>query len=101
MPTNIFPNVSTTYGAEASPFSTALFTNSTASSAQLLSPPGFYFIVTGAQNNVQFTDNMGTTYRTLIPVSSQGMVWSDGTTVQITNTSTGGSSARYYQILAN
>ena len=101
MPLNIFPNTSATYGTESSPFSTAQFSTTTGNSATVLSPPGFYFVVTAAHNTVQFTPDMGATTTNIIGTSSTGMVWSDGLTVQIKNDATGTTSARYYSILGN
>lgn len=97
----IVPDVAlagSTYGSGASMFDTEATTVTTASSATVLSPPGFYFVITGAQNSVQYSPDGGGTYRTLLPASSESMVWSDGITVQVTNTSTGGTSARYVRI---
>lgn len=102
MPLSIFPSntlANSTYGQETVPYASEAHTVTTANSATVLTPPGFYYVVNGAQNSVQYTPNAGGTYRTLIAASAGGMVWSDGVTVQITNTSTGGTSAFYAQVL--
>lgn len=101
MPVLIYPNVESTYGNVDSVFESELHSVTTASSATVLSPPGFYFVVTGAHNTVQYTPDAGTTFRTLVGTSSGGMVFSDGKTTQITNDSTGGTSAFYTQIRGN
>lgn len=104
MPITIYPSAglaNSTYGAAYSPFAAPKSTVTTASSATVLSPAGFYFVNNGAQNSVQYTPNAGSNYFTLIGASTGGMVYSDGTSVQITNTSTGGTASTYVQILGD
>lgn len=101
MPLLIYPNSLTTYGAEASVFGATQNNTTTASSAQTITPPGFYFVITGAHTTVQFTPDNGGTYNNIVAVSSTGMIFSDGQSVQLKNDATGGSTARYWQILGN
>lgn len=94
----IFPTSPGTFGTNTSPFGTENTTPTTASAVTVL-PAGWWMVLNGAQNTVEYSPNSGTTWRTLIAASVGGLVWSDGENVQIANTSTGGTSSYYTQLL--
>lgn len=100
--TEMFPTSPGTYGGTTSPFGTENVTNSNSTATRAaLSPPGFWMVTTGAHNTVRYSPDSLNTFRTLIAASSAGVVWSDGYSVDIYTDATGGTSARYTQILGN
>lgn len=94
----IIPSVPGNWGGEASPYGSYTTTGTVTGAAVTLSPPGWYWIKTGAHNTVQSTAVSGTTTVTLLPASTTGTVYSDGTST-IVNDSTGGTAANYAKIL--
>lgn len=64
---------------------------------------GLWMVACSADDLVEYTPDSGTTFRTLIPAGSGGVVYSDGFNVRIRNTGvadTGGIKTFYTEILA-
>ena len=99
MVVQVFPPSPGNFGSSTSPFGTENVSTSTATATITLTPPGFYIIVTGAQNLVQYSPNSGGLWRTLVAASTTELIWSDGQNMRIYNTSTGGTTTFYTQIL--
>lgn len=85
------------FGSTGSAFS-AESTTTSAANANTVLAVGWWMVLNGAHNLVQYTPDAGTTQRTLIAVSTGGIVWSDGFNVRINNDATGGTSAFFTQI---
>src|SRR5262245_25906341 len=85
-----FGSAGSAYGAET--------TTTSAANATTVLPVGWWMVVNGARNSVQYTPDAGTTQRTLIAASAAGTVWSDGFNVRVLNDATGGTSAFMTQI---
>lgn len=85
-----FGSTGSAYGAET--------TTTTGANQTTVLPLGWWMVLNGARQSVQYTPDAGTTFRTLIAASAAGVVWSDGFNVRIANDATGGTSAFYSQI---
>lgn len=85
------------FGSSGSAFSAESTTTSAANQNTVLAV-GWWMVVNGAHNTVQYTPDAGTTQRTLIALSGAGICWSDGFNVRIANDATGGTSAFFTQI---
>lgn len=85
------------FGADGSAFNAEGTSITTASSATVLTV-GWWMVLNGAHNTVQYSPDSGTTWRTLIGDSVGGLVYSDGYNVRIENDATGGTSSFYTQL---
>ncbi len=83
-------------GAGTNPIGARTATATTAN-ASLTLPAGWFYIVTGAHNTVTLT-YAASTIDTILPVSSAGLIFSDGQNFAILNDGTGGTAAHYYQL---
>lgn len=98
MPAIIIPGEQVAYGDSGSTFGAKVTTATTASLKTIL-PAGWNLINTGLHTTIQATVDAGTTFITLLPVSSNyTYVWCDGQTIYAVNDSTGGTSAIYYPV---
>jgi len=85
------------FGSTGSSFGSETTTVTTANATTVLSV-GWWMILNGAHNTVQYTPDAGTTQRTLIAASAGGLVWSDGFNLRILNDATGTTSSFFTQI---
>lgn len=69
------------FGAVGSPFGTYTAVV-VGAGGKVTIPLGFYYVVTDAGESVQMTQDSGATYETIVPVSSGGMIYSDGYNIQ-------------------
>lgn len=86
------------WGEESSPYGSYTATGTVTGAAVTLGA-GWWFVATGAHNNVIHSYNPGTASVTAIGTSSAGMVFSDGVNTTITNDTTGGTAAHYAKLL--
>lgn len=62
---------------------------------------GLWMVILGTQDSLQYTPDAGTTFRTLAPVGTAEVVFSDGFNVRIHNSGTAGTTTYYTKILAH
>ena len=85
------------FGSTGSAFSAETTTTSAANQTTVLAV-GWWMVINGLHNTVQYTPDAGTTQRTLIAASTGGIVWSDGFNMRVLNDATGGTSSFITQI---
>jgi hypothetical protein len=94
----IFTGVQQAFGQAGCAFGARTAVAVTASTSITI-PEGFWLIETDAHETVRFTYDGGTTFVTMLAVSSVGQLYSDGQNVHFRSDATGGT-GHYSKVLA-